>query len=87
MVSSPVYQRETVNKGKITAKEAYKSNACMVSASVESFGPEFNIRKAALTSAERKQWQRAMQEEYNSLLENQTREVVDRRADPKILTG
>ncbi|KAM3559038.1 hypothetical protein ARSEF4850_004309 [Beauveria asiatica] len=50
-------------------------------------GPEPNNRKSALASAKREQWEQAMQEEYNSLIENQTWTVVKRPADRKVLTG
>ena len=59
----------------------------MLSVLTKTLGPEPNTRKAALASPERKQWEQAMQEEYDSLLENQTWKIVDRPANRKVLTG
>ena len=78
--------REMSDEGEITTKEA-KPRICMMSTSAMTLGPEPQTRKDAMASTEWKQWERAMQEEYNSLLENQTWEIVDRPADRKVLTG
>lgn len=59
----------------------------MMSVSANSLGPDPHNRKTALTSTEWNQWEQAMQEEYNSLLENKTWEVVDRPTNRKVLTG
>lgn len=85
--SSPVSLRETADKGKITVDEASMPTICMMSVSANSFGPEPHTRKTALASTECNQWEQAMQEEYDSLLENKTWEVVDRPTDRKVLTG
>jgi hypothetical protein len=84
---SPVSLRETVNKGKTIMEEMSRRTICMMSVSANSLGPEPQNRKTALASSERKQWEQAMQEEYNSLLENKTWEVVDRPTNRKVLTG
>ena len=84
--SSPVSLRETVDKGKITVEEA-SLPICMMSILANSIGPEPHTRKAALASTECNQWEQAMQEEYDSLLENKTWEVVDRPTNRKVLTG
>ncbi|OSS43283.1 hypothetical protein B5807_12058 [Epicoccum nigrum] len=70
--SSAVSLRETTNKGEITMEEAGKLTICMMSVSASSLGPEPHSRKTALASTESNQWEQAMQEEYNSLLENKT---------------
>lgn len=70
--SSPVSLRETVDKGKITMEETSKPTIYMMSVSAISLGPEPHNRKTALASTEWRQWEQAMQEEYNSLLENKT---------------
>jgi hypothetical protein len=87
MFSSPVSLRETADKGKITMEEASRPTICMMSVSANSLGPEPHNRKTALASTEWNQWEQAMQEEYNSLLENKTWEVVDRPINRKVLTG
>ena len=85
--SSPVSIRQTIDKGKITVKEARMPTICMMSVSANSLGPEPHNRKTALASTEWYQWKEAMQEEYDSLLENKTWAVVDRPANRKVLTG
>ena len=85
--SPAVSLRETADKGKITMEEASKPTICMMSVSAYSLGPEPHNRKTALASTEGSQWEQAMQEEYNSLLENKTWEVVDRPTNRKVLTG
>ena len=68
-------------------KDISVAGICMLSTAAMMHGPEPNNRKSALASAEREQWEQAMQEEYNSLIENQTWRVVKRPADRKVLTG
>jgi hypothetical protein len=85
--SSPVPLRKTADKGKITMEEASGSTICMMSISAASLGPEPHNRKTALASTECNQWEQAMKEEYNSLLENKTWEVVDRPTNRKVLTS
>lgn len=85
--SSSVSFQETVDKGKITMEEASMPTIYMMSVSANSLGPEPHNSKAALASTEWKQWEQAMQEEYNSSLENKTWEVVDRPTNRKLLTG
>ena len=85
--SSPVSLRETADKGNITVEETSMPTICMMSVSANSHGPEPNNRKAAMASTEWHQWEQAMQEEYNSLLENKTWEVVDRPTNRKVLTS
>ena len=87
MFSSSVSFRETADKGEITMEEASMPTICMMSVSANSLGPEPHNRKTALASTEWKQWEQAMQEEYNSLLENKTWEVVNRPTNRKVLTG
>lgn len=85
--SSSVPFRGTADKGEITMEEASNPTICMMSVSANSLGPEPHNRKTALASTEWSQWEQAMQEEYNSLLENKTWEVVDRPTNRKVLTG
>ena len=87
MLSSPVSLRETDDKGKITMEKTSKRATCMMSVSAKSLGPEPHNRKTAIASTKWKQWKQAMQEEYSSLLENKTWEVLDRPKDCKVLTG
>jgi hypothetical protein len=86
--SSPtVSLQETADKGKIAVEQASRPTICMMSVSANSLGPEPHNRKTALASTEWNQWEQAMQEEYNSLLDNKTWEVVDRPTNRKVLTG
>lgn len=85
--SSTVSLRETADKGKIIMEETSMPTICIMSVSANSLGPEPHSRKTALASTECNQWEQAMQEEYNSLLENKTWEVVDRPTNRKVLTS
>ena len=49
--------------------------------------PEPRNRAMALASSEAEQWKVAMQEEYNSLIENNTWTIVDRPTEQKPLSG
>jgi len=86
-VSSTPIPRGMAVKGEMITKEAIQPCICLMSTSTRILGPEPHTRKDAMTSTEWKQWEQAMQEEYNSLLENQTWEIVDRPTDRKVLTG
>ncbi|KAG9511488.1 hypothetical protein KCV07_g10138, partial [Aureobasidium melanogenum] len=58
---------------------------CLHVAAASRYGPEPQTRQQALAQRDKDQWIDAMDDEYNSLIQNQTWDVVDAPHDRKIL--
>ena len=69
-----------------TPKSSLKLS-CSMAKAVTNFGPEPWDRRQALQQKDASDWIKAMQDEYNSLIENHTWEVVPRPTDRKVLSS
>lgn len=64
-----------------------RNSHCYLTQAAVSYGPEPQTRKQAIRSSEAQQWKMAMDDEYDSLIENNTWKVVPKPKDRKILSS
>ncbi|KAG9512183.1 hypothetical protein KCU93_g10402, partial [Aureobasidium melanogenum] len=77
--------KSSSSKGKPSTHAA--SPKCLLVKLFSKHGPEPNTRKQALSLSDAQQWQEAMLDEYNSLIENETWEVVQRPPGANVLSS
>lgn len=85
-LNAEVTESLTRSKAKIRGFASTKPT-CMLTKAVIAYGPEPQNRREALAQPDASQWRNAMKDEYDSLIKNDTWDVVTKPQDRKVLTG